>query len=55
MVIVMVTKWVKVKCDIPLLKKQKQALLRCNLDRDSKDGILNMLDFIHDELDPPKH
>jgi hypothetical protein len=45
--------------NLPLLLKQKQALLRA-IERSSADdalyldGILSLLDFIHDTLDPPK-
>jgi hypothetical protein len=46
--------------DLPLLIKQKQALLRAiaaapNLkDAHYLDGILSLLDIIHDGIDPPQ-
>lgn len=55
---------IKMKIDIPLLRDQKQALLSCMQDQqDAGDvktlellqGLLNMLDLIHDSIDPPSH
>lgn len=46
--------------DLALLLRQKRALLRVinnpsisKPDRTLLDGILNLLDAIHDEIDPP--
>lgn len=48
------------KIDLPLLVRQKQALLRAlnrvddnKEDSDLLNGVLNLLDCIHDQLDPP--
>lgn len=51
--------FVRLKVNVSLLRQQKAALLRA-IDnaspKDAKrlDGVLNVLDHIHDALDPPK-
>jgi hypothetical protein len=47
-------KTIELRVDMKLLKLQKKALLKCNLSKGYKDGLLNLLDYIHDEMDPPK-
>ena len=44
--------------DLPLLLRQKQALQRAmdiasQDDRELLEGVLNILDYLHDEADPP--
>jgi hypothetical protein len=39
---------------LKLLLKQKKALLECNMPDREKDGLLNLLDYIHDKMDPPE-
>lgn len=51
--------------DLELLKQQKQVLLGfvwpdsrhvlTDKEKEAIDGIINLLDSIHDELDPPGH
>lgn len=58
------TKQISVTVDVELLRRQKQALLRAIVHaRDDRraltdvallDGVLNLLDYVHDQVDPPK-
>lgn len=54
-------KTIEIDVDLPLLIEQKQAVLRAiglvlPNDKDSEllQGALNLLDYVHDELDPPE-
>lgn len=35
------------------LRRQKKALLECNMPDNPKEGLLNFLDFVEDEICPP--
>jgi hypothetical protein len=36
------------RVNVPLLKQQKRALLKCNMAQREKEGLLNLLDAIQD-------